>query len=84
MFKVFQRDKRSVADIRDAYTLTVKFTRSIGDDLTIARDQFPNKSDHDALVAQFVAELQEAGYDTGSVAGSFEVLTIDGRKVRPD
>lgn len=54
------------------YTLTVTFKRELGDDLEIARGNFPGVSDREALVQQLRLELQGA-YDDLAMGGHFNI-----------
>lgn len=56
------------------YTISVTFTRHLGDDEEFARERDPDLKR--GLVKQFVAELQQRSYDDCGMAGSFQVETI--------
>lgn len=59
---------------KDSYTLHVRFTRSLSDDLSVTNSREPM-----VLAKQLALELQNA-YDETSMAGQFQVetVTIDG------
>ena len=59
----------------DTYQITVRFTRSFSDDIGVVKPR-PGESVKDALIRQFVTELQSA-YDHPDVgiAGRFQVMS---------
>jgi hypothetical protein len=58
----------------DTYEIAVVFRRSYSEDIEIAKEKSPDKSETEALVEQFRQELQSA-YDNPdiAIAGTFEI-----------